>query len=156
MQVASSAAFSISHQHHHQYHLWQHPSHLHIFIVQSTARKNELPLDKMCLVCDVTKKMTRWDSFSCLDHFSFQNLGKSSLLLREKEPTSMDSSWRYSAHCTHVTYHPPCLKEKMVPRWYDDKRLSPGCTMGSEWRNYCWIQAERTPSHDAGHVCQGI
>merc|ERR1719275_549483 len=28
-------------------------------IMQSTARKNELPLDKMCLVCDVTKKMTR-------------------------------------------------------------------------------------------------
>ena len=25
-------------------------------IMQSTARKNELPLDKMCLVCDVTKK----------------------------------------------------------------------------------------------------
>ena len=24
--------------------------------MQSTARKNELPLDKMCLVCDVTKK----------------------------------------------------------------------------------------------------
>ena len=28
-------------------------------IMQSTARKNELPLDKMCLVCEVTKKMTR-------------------------------------------------------------------------------------------------
>ena len=27
--------------------------------MQSTARKNELPLDKMCLVCEVTKKMTR-------------------------------------------------------------------------------------------------
>lgn len=26
-------------------------------IMQSTARKNELPLDKMCLQCDVTKKM---------------------------------------------------------------------------------------------------
>ena len=25
-------------------------------IMQSTARKNELPLDKMCLVCEVTKK----------------------------------------------------------------------------------------------------
>lgn len=25
-------------------------------IMQSTARKNELPLDKMCLQCDVTKK----------------------------------------------------------------------------------------------------
>ena len=24
--------------------------------MQSTARKNELPLDKMCLVCEVTKK----------------------------------------------------------------------------------------------------
>ena len=47
-------------------------------------------------------------------------------------------------------------QKKMIPRWYDDKRLSPGCTMGPEWRNYCWIQAERTPSHDAGHVCQGI
>ena len=28
-------------------------------IMQSTARKNELPLDKMCLVCEVTKKATR-------------------------------------------------------------------------------------------------
>lgn len=28
-------------------------------IMQSTARKNELPLDKMCLVCEVTKKITR-------------------------------------------------------------------------------------------------
>ena len=28
-------------------------------IMQSTARKNELPLDKMCLVCEVTKKGTR-------------------------------------------------------------------------------------------------
>merc|ERR1719270_1997030 len=28
-------------------------------IMQSTARKNELPLDKMCLVCEVTKKLTR-------------------------------------------------------------------------------------------------
>ena len=28
-------------------------------IMQSTARKNELPLDKMCLILDVTKKMTR-------------------------------------------------------------------------------------------------
>jgi len=28
-------------------------------IMQSTARKNELPLDKMCLTCEVTKKMTR-------------------------------------------------------------------------------------------------
>ena len=27
--------------------------------MQSTARKNELPLDKMCLVCEVTKKITR-------------------------------------------------------------------------------------------------
>ena len=27
--------------------------------MQSTARKNELPLDKMCLVCEVTKKATR-------------------------------------------------------------------------------------------------
>ena len=27
--------------------------------MQSTARKNELPLDKMCLVCEVTKKTTR-------------------------------------------------------------------------------------------------
>ena len=26
-------------------------------IMQSTARKNELPLDKMCLVCEVTKKI---------------------------------------------------------------------------------------------------
>ena len=26
-------------------------------IMQSTARKNELPLDKMCLVCKVTKKI---------------------------------------------------------------------------------------------------
>jgi dynein heavy chain, axonemal len=25
-------------------------------IMQSTARKNELPLDKMCLQCEVTKK----------------------------------------------------------------------------------------------------
>ena len=25
-------------------------------IMQSTARKNELPLDKMCLTCDVTKR----------------------------------------------------------------------------------------------------
>ena len=25
-------------------------------IMQSTARKNELPLDKMCLICEVTKK----------------------------------------------------------------------------------------------------
>ena len=25
--------------------------------MQSTARKNELPLDKMCLVCEVTKKL---------------------------------------------------------------------------------------------------
>ena len=24
--------------------------------MQSTARKNELPLDKMCLTCEVTKK----------------------------------------------------------------------------------------------------
>ena len=24
--------------------------------MQSTARKNELPLDKMCLTCDVTKR----------------------------------------------------------------------------------------------------
>ena len=32
-------------------------------IMQSTARKNELPLDKMCLVCDVTKKMTRCSNF---------------------------------------------------------------------------------------------
>ena len=28
-------------------------------IMQSTARKNELPLDKMCLVCEETKKLTR-------------------------------------------------------------------------------------------------
>ena len=27
--------------------------------MQSTARKNELPLDRMCLVCDVTKKMNK-------------------------------------------------------------------------------------------------
>ena len=25
-------------------------------VMQSTARKNELPLDRMCLVCEVTKK----------------------------------------------------------------------------------------------------
>ena len=28
-------------------------------VMQSTARKNELPLDRMCLVCDVTKKMNK-------------------------------------------------------------------------------------------------
>ena len=28
-------------------------------IMQSTARKNELPLDKMCLICEVTKTMTK-------------------------------------------------------------------------------------------------
>ena len=28
-------------------------------VMQSTARKNELPLDRMCLVCDVTKKMIK-------------------------------------------------------------------------------------------------
>ena len=32
--------------------------------MQSTARKNELPLDKMCLVCEVTKKLTREDMTS--------------------------------------------------------------------------------------------
>lgn len=32
------------------------PQSLLTAIMQSTARKNELPLDKMCLVCDVTKK----------------------------------------------------------------------------------------------------
>ena len=26
-------------------------------IMQSTARKNELPLDQMCLMCEVTKKI---------------------------------------------------------------------------------------------------
>ena len=31
--------------------------------MQSTARKNELPLDRMCLVCDVTKKIIK-DEFS--------------------------------------------------------------------------------------------
>ena len=31
--------------------------------MQSTARKNELPLDRMCLICDVTKKMIK-DEFS--------------------------------------------------------------------------------------------
>ena len=34
-------------------------------IMQSTARKNELALDKMCLVCEVTKKMTREELTSC-------------------------------------------------------------------------------------------
>ena len=28
-------------------------------IMQSTARKNELPLDRMCLVCEVTKKYSK-------------------------------------------------------------------------------------------------
>ena len=28
-------------------------------VMQSTARKNELPLDRMCLVCDVTKKYNK-------------------------------------------------------------------------------------------------
>ena len=28
-------------------------------IMQTTARKNELPLDKMCLICEVTKTMTK-------------------------------------------------------------------------------------------------
>jgi len=28
-------------------------------IMQSTARKNELPLDRMCLVCEVTKKHSK-------------------------------------------------------------------------------------------------
>ena len=32
-------------------------------VMQSTARKNELPLDRMCLICDVTKKMIK-DEFS--------------------------------------------------------------------------------------------
>ena len=32
-------------------------------IMQSTARKNELPLDRMCLVCEVTKKFSK-DEFS--------------------------------------------------------------------------------------------
>lgn len=32
------------------------PQSLLTAIMQSTARRNELPLDKMCLVCDVTKK----------------------------------------------------------------------------------------------------
>ena len=27
--------------------------------MQTTARKNELPLDKMCLICDVTKTLTK-------------------------------------------------------------------------------------------------
>ena len=30
-------------------------------IMQSTARKNEWPLDKMCLQCDATKKASRED-----------------------------------------------------------------------------------------------
>lgn len=32
------------------------PQSLLTAIMQSTARRNELPLDKMCLQCDVTKK----------------------------------------------------------------------------------------------------
>ena len=28
-------------------------------VMQSTARKNELPLDRMCLVCEVTKKYNK-------------------------------------------------------------------------------------------------
>lgn len=32
------------------------PQSLLTAIMQSTARRNELPLDKMCLHCDVTKK----------------------------------------------------------------------------------------------------
>lgn len=32
------------------------PQSLLTAIMQSTARKNEQPLDKMCLQCDVTKK----------------------------------------------------------------------------------------------------
>ena len=30
-------------------------------IMQSTARKTELPLDKMCLVCDVTNYISKED-----------------------------------------------------------------------------------------------
>ena len=37
------------------------PQSLLTAIMQSTARKNELPLDKMCLVCEVTKKVSRED-----------------------------------------------------------------------------------------------
>lgn len=35
--------------------------------MQSTARRNELPLDKMCLVCDVTKKQKEDFTYVCCD-----------------------------------------------------------------------------------------
>ena len=51
-------------------------------IMQSTARKNELPLDKMCLVCDVTKKMTRCSHLQ----------STSSLLSSSPPPSSLSPS----------------------------------------------------------------
>lgn len=39
------------------------PQSLLTAIMQSTARRNELPLDKMCLQCDVTKKQK--EDFTC-------------------------------------------------------------------------------------------
>lgn len=55
-------------------------------IMQSTARKNELPLDKMCLISEVTNYMTR-DEFAAPPkegayiHGLFMEVHKAALLL---------------------------------------------------------------------------
>ena len=87
-------------------------------------------------------------------HVTIQIQGRSSLLLQERAPISTASLWRYSEFWLCDFHCVPRSAELLVTltsrgfAW-------PGRSMGLEWRNHCWVQAEGTPPRDACHVCQG-
>lgn len=92
------------------------PQSLLTAIMQSTARRHELPLDKMCLQCDVTKKNKEeftyvtlnlvhlqckyWLPFVFFFFFLFDNLG----LRPGTARTSTGSSWKgHDGRCSRAS-----------------------------------------------------
>lgn len=62
------------------------PQSLLTAIMQSTARRYELPLDKMCLQCDVTKKMKEDFTYIYTLKFNF-------LIRSDKESNIIKDQW---------------------------------------------------------------
>ena len=93
--------------------------------MQSTARMNQLPLDKMCLVSEVTKKMSKED-------FTSYPNPKEGVYIH-----GLFMEVQFSVKC----------EIKMI--------FIKGGSLGCSSRWYIWVKAEGTPPRYASYAYQG-
>ena len=126
-------------------------------ISQSTARKNELPLDRMSLACDVTKKvkeeMQSPPREGAYVHGLFMEGARSVIWIEKLSILDAISIWRFNVGKWN--------QFKLLCRWgysifvnqfFVFHRWKLNFQVGYQCRVNCGVETKRAPSINAGHV----